>query len=131
MGSVEPCILVVDDDRDLRESVIDALKDEGYPAVGKADGASALEYLKGTPSTCLILLDWNMAPMNGPQFIEALQRASIPIPPVVLFTADARHESLGGISAVGLLKKPVRLEELYRFAKAHCGHTQRVDRALG
>jgi CheY-like chemotaxis protein len=116
------CILVVDDDDDIREAVVEILRDEGYEALGKADGASALETLRGDPRVRLVLLDWNMAPMNGLELVQALEKAKVPIPPLVVFTADAQKDKISQVGAVGFLKKPVPLDELYRFAAAYCQH---------
>ena len=132
MSSREPCVLVVDDDRDLCDSVVEALGDQGYSAVAKSDGASAIEYLKTHSSIGLILLDWHMAPMNGPELIEALEQASIPIPAVVLFTADSTQPTPAALRAVGQLTKPVNLPALYRFAQTYCGRSTRgVSQARG
>jgi len=38
-------ILVVDDDDDIRETIVDALSDEGFDAVGASDGADALRIM--------------------------------------------------------------------------------------
>ena len=39
-------ILVVEDDRDIRETLTDALEDEGYHVVSAFDGLDALEHLR-------------------------------------------------------------------------------------
>jgi CheY-like chemotaxis protein len=117
------CILVVDDDDDIREAVVEILRDEGYAAEGKADGASALELLRDDDRDVkLVLLDWNMAPMSGLELVQALERANVKIPPLVVFTADAPKDKMARVGAVGFLKKPVPLDELYSYAAAYCRH---------
>ena len=39
-------VLVVDDDRDLRDALCGALEESGFSAVGVSDGRAALQYLK-------------------------------------------------------------------------------------
>jgi CheY-like chemotaxis protein len=129
MSSTEgnSCILVVDDDADIRDAVVEALNDEGYSAVARGDGASALAYLKEHPDPALVLLDWNMAPMNGLSFVQELRRQGSPVPPIVLFSADARTEKVEWAGAVGFLKKPVPIDELYAYAQRYCGRPPRLN----
>jgi CheY-like chemotaxis protein len=126
-------ILVIDDDADIRDAVVEALSDEGYPAVARADGLSALAYLREHPYPSLVLLDWNMAPMNGMRFVEELRRQNRPLPPIVLFTADAHTEKAGQAGAVGFLKKPVPIDQLYAYAARYCrreSHLSGEDRLV-
>ena len=59
-------ILVVDDDRDIRETIVDALEGEGYDVISAVDGVDALERLRSEEqSPSLILLDLMMPRMNG------------------------------------------------------------------
>ncbi len=117
-------ILIVDDDEDIREALRDTLEDEGHPAVAVGDGPSALHWLKqGAAPPCLILLDWNMAPMNGAQVLEAIRAdPALAALPVVLVTADVRIEEKSRAAGLnGALKKPVDLETLFQVIRRHCG----------
>ncbi len=108
-------VLIVDDDDDLREALRDTLVDEGYGAAEARDGATTLEYLQAHPLTPLVLLDWNMTPMNGRQIMdELLRRPDLAHIPVVVLTADARVEKQAtGQGFIGCLKKPVALDALF------------------
>jgi two-component system response regulator FlrC len=116
-------VLVVDDDTDMREAVRDTLLEEGYETHVAADGLEALAYLRAHPVPPLILLDWNMAPMNGARFMEELgSDAALASIPVVLLTADihaAAHAGRRGF--VGCLTKPVDLDVLFALVGRHCG----------
>jgi CheY-like chemotaxis protein len=116
-------VLVVDDDPDIREALRDTLESEGYDAVGVTDGREALEYLRAKPTPPVILLDWNMAPMNGPEFMaEAAKDPVLSRIPVVLLTADARaSEKSRSNGFVGYLMKPVDLDALFTFVGRYCG----------
>src|SRR5687767_2283771 len=107
-------VLVVDDDVDIRDALRDVLHDEGYETAEASDGTAALEYLQNNPVPPLILLDWNMAPMNGPQFMEAFVKLpAFARVPVVLLTADARVEEKAKQGRFAAhLKKPVQLDAL-------------------
>jgi CheY-like chemotaxis protein len=108
-------VLVVDDDFDIRDSLADVLRDEGYGVEVAADGEEALAQLRRmSPPPGLILLDWMMPRCDGEQF-RAQQKidpelASIP---VVLLTADARlPEKRALLDVDDYLAKPVDLDLL-------------------
>lgn len=117
------CILVVEDDADIRDSLVEALQSEGYEASGTEDGDAALRLLRsGAKRPALILLDIMMPRMDGVAFCEALRAdtafASIP---VVVISADAHLANRATqMRAAGFLRKPVRLADLFatvaRFA---------------
>jgi CheY-like chemotaxis protein len=116
-------VLVVDDDADVREAVRDTLSEEGYETHVAAGGQEALEYLRAHPLPPLILLDWNMAPMNGDTFMTELGGDSVlSAIPVVLLTADARAAADASRRGfVGCLTKPVDLDVLFALVGRHCG----------
>ena len=115
-------ILIIDDDRDIRESLRDTLADEGYATAEASDGGAGLAYLREHDAS-LILLDWNMAPIDAPAFMAGLatiERARET--PVVLLTADSRISSRDrpdGFAAA--LKKPVNLVKLFELVRLYCG----------
>ncbi len=116
-------VLVVDDDADMREALKDTLASEGYSTAQAGDGEAALTYLRDNPLPSLILLDWNMAPMNGPQFMTqlALEDAALSAVPVVLVTADARgSEKALSHPFIGHLSKPVSLDALFDIVGRYC-----------
>src|SRR5690349_37218 len=81
-------ILVVDDNRTVREALVTLLEARGFAARGVGNGREALEALRAGFGACLILLDLTMPIMDGWKFRE-LQRqdprlAGIPV--VVLTT---------------------------------------------
>ncbi len=113
-------VLVVDDDADLREALRDALGDEGYDVAEARDGSSALEYLRSHEKPSLILLDWNMAPMNGARFLAEMQGdAALAHVPVLVLTADGKagEKARGGF--VGRIEKPVDLMTLFEMIERH------------
>lgn len=113
-------VLVVDDDADIRDALCDVLQLEGVPVALARDGAEALQWLRTHPAPRLVLLDWNMGPMNGQQFMRALAGESFEKVPVVLLTADARVQEVARAHAfAGALKKPVKLDELFALLDRH------------
>jgi CheY-like chemotaxis protein len=109
----EKLVLVVDDDRTVRESLSGLLDMEGYSVLEAENGQTALDILKkGVYFPYLILLDLVMPIMDGRGFLKL--RAKDPmlrqIPVVVVSGEPPRGEQLGGIE--GYLQKPVRFDRL-------------------
>src|SRR5512138_118409 len=59
------CILIVEDDADLREALTASLENCGCCTAVAADGIDALERLQRCPRPCLILVDLNMPRLDG------------------------------------------------------------------
>jgi len=125
-------ILVVDDDVDVRETIAEALADEGFEVVVAENGLAALERLRGGVRPDVILLDIMMPVMDGWEF-RAAQRAEPAIAsiPVVIFTASGvSKETADELGAQGHLRKPLRFEELLRTVNRFAG-PERPDDAAG
>jgi CheY-like chemotaxis protein len=121
MCSMKAPVLVVDDDIDIREALRDTLEQEGYLVVEARDGAEALVYLTKYPPPALILLDWNMSPMNAPQFMEEFMKHPFSTIPVVLLTADTKVDDKAKQHRyVEYLKKPVQLDDLFAVIGRYC-----------
>jgi len=88
-------ILVVDDNPDLRETLVLLLGDRGLTVTTVASGREALAVLAGGGRPDLILLDLMMPEMNGWQFLERLRTdAALASIPVVVMTAHAATDPL-------------------------------------
>ena len=116
-------VLVADDDPDVREAIQDTLAAEGYETIVTSSGEEALAYVRRNPAPSLILLDWNMAPMNGAQFVAAIARdPALAAIPVVVLTADFRSSAkVEQGSVAGHLMKPVDLDRLFEVIGRYCG----------
>jgi len=78
-------ILVVEDDRDLREALCDTLQLAGYEALGMPDGPSALVLLQ-QKKVGLVITDVQMQPMDGHALLREI-KAHYPYLPVLVMTA--------------------------------------------
>jgi CheY-like chemotaxis protein len=117
-------ILVVEDDDDIRESLVEILEDEGYPVEGAKHGQDALERLRSAAVLpCVILLDLMMPVMDGLEFrAQQSLDPGLRDVPVVVITADARFaDKAATLHAAGALRKPVSLAELLEVAERFCG----------
>jgi CheY-like chemotaxis protein len=121
-GDERPSVVVVDDDEDIREVLVDLIRDEGWTAVGAENGKVALERLQQGEKACLILLDLMMPVMNGWQFCEASREDDrLKRIPVVVITASGLSD-VPGASAV--LQKPLAVEDVLSAVERVCGPPQ-------
>ncbi len=102
-------VLVVDDERDIREAVAAALRQEGYDVLDAPDGAEALRQLRAH-HPAVVLLDLMMPGMNGWEFWEAREREpELRGIPVIVISALGR---VSGVDAQAFLQKPFELDAL-------------------
>ena len=112
-------ILVVEDNKDLRELLCDALTGEGYRAFSSSDGDEALKRLDET-FVDLIIADIMMPNMDGLQLTKELRRAGIDTP-ILIVTARDDYETLQSgftLGADDYMVKPVNVNELLLRVKA-------------
>ena len=108
-------ILVVDDDPGIRELLELALNDEGYTVLVAGNGREALEHL-GRHQPALIILDWMMPRMNGPELARELQRRGLRsrIRLLLLTAAGSPTAKAAGMRADACLAKPFDLYDLLK-----------------
>jgi CheY-like chemotaxis protein len=114
-----PTVLVVDDDHDLRESVMELLDEHGYQAVGAVDGREALYLLHtSSPQPVAIILDLMLPVLDGLRFREEqLGDPVIAGIPVIVMTAHSRSPA-PLLRAAGFLHKPFPSRDLLEMLRA-------------
>ncbi len=125
MTTLQPSapILVVEDERLIRELLTEILEDEGYPVASASNGQEALTYLQRSRELPqLILLDLNMPIMSGWQFREQQQRdSSLRRIPVVVVSASTTSKQLpSSVHADGYLSKPIEYDTLIQTVERYC-----------
>jgi CheY-like chemotaxis protein len=119
---MKPLVLVVDDDRDIRDSLIEVLEEHGHPAVGAGNGLEALEVLRTRPAPCLILLDLMMPVMDGRQFRdEQLKHPAWAAIPVLVISAYGDVDAQARELALPHLRKPLGMRTLMAAVVQRCG----------
>lgn len=116
-------VLVVDDDHEIRETMIEVLEDNGCEVVGARDGLEALTQLRDPADRWgIVLLDLMMPNMDGRQFREEqLRDPQLSAIPVVLVSARTDVDSVAEeLQVVGHVTKPVRLADLVNLVRTHC-----------
>ena len=108
-----PPVLVVEDDREQRETLCAMLDFEGFDHAEAANGREALDYLENSRAPCVVLLDLDMPVMNGWDFrAKQLADERLSRIPVVVVTANDAGLSARFPGVVGFLWKPLRFEKL-------------------
>lgn len=81
--------LVVDDARAVRTILREMLGDLGFEVYEAADGCEAVARLRAEGEPDLILVDWNMPCLNGPDVVRALRtELAYTRVPVVMVTTE-------------------------------------------
>ena len=114
-----PRILVVDDDRAVRESLRRSLEFNGYTVALASDGAEALASIAGDAPDALVI-DVMMPRLDGIEATRALRTAGNDLPILVLTARDSVGDRVEGLDAGAddYLTKPFALEELLARLRA-------------
>jgi CheY-like chemotaxis protein len=116
-------ILVVDDDAEIRDTIIEVLQEAGYEAVGAADGVKALEQLRDPEDRwCVVLLDLMMPNMDGRAFrAEQMQDPAIsPIPVVIVSAMSDVEAAAQDLQVAAHVTKPIALAALIEIVDRFC-----------
>jgi DNA-binding response OmpR family regulator len=99
-------VLLVDDDKSVRESLTEVLVCEGYLVEQAANGEEALRCLD-LKRVDIVLLDLNMPRLNGWDTFEKIVERW-PLIPILIITARPNQLFMAASAgAAGLLEKPV------------------------
>jgi two-component system response regulator MprA len=113
-------VLVVDDERAVRDSLRRALELEGYDVELAADGEEALERLAQNGEPDAVVLDILMPKMDGLEVCRRLRREGHRLPVLMLTARDEVENRVGGLDAGAddYVTKPFALEELLARLRA-------------
>src|SRR5437762_1571473 len=105
-------VLLVEDDRSIRDALVGILEDEGYAVTAAENGRQALDLLRSNAAPDLIVLDLRMPVMDGWQFRAAQKtESSLAGIPVLAISADGSAKA-AAIDAAAYLRKPLSAEAL-------------------
>lgn len=106
-------VLVADDDRELREGLVDVLEHEGFSVLEAVDGPGALETILTAPRPCLVLLDLVLPRYSGLEVLARLEQERPERVRVFLMTGRTPAPELPPTSIVAdVLIKPFTLDAL-------------------
>ena len=122
MATVQSPVLVIDDHPDVRESLEELLRGEGYAVETAENGRDALAKLYAGLQPCLIILDLMMPVMDGFAFrqeqLNHPQFAHIPI--IACSAAELPHQAIAQLRVDACMQKPVDLAQMLALVNQHC-----------
>ena len=113
-------ILVVDDERAVRDSLRRALELEGYEIELAADGNEALSRLESSDEPDAVILDVLMPGVDGLEVCRRMRRAGSSLPVLMLTARTEVEDRVAGLDAGAddYVTKPFALEELLARIRA-------------
>lgn len=112
-------ILVVDDEKNLRESLVELIEIENFIADSASDGAEALLKIRANDYVC-ILLDIKMPKMDGLQVLARLREENLTKIPVIIISAFGESEQTieaMRLGAFDYITKPLDIDEITQTVK--------------
>ncbi len=114
-------ILIIDDEKDIRDLISDVLKDEGYMTRVASDSIEALDQIKKCQPTAVILDIWlGNGSRDGMDILDIIQ-SNHPYVPVIMIsgheTVDAAVSSIKK-GAFDFLAKPFQIQKLISTLEA-------------
>ena len=115
-------VLVVEDDADIRQTLVELLDEAGYVVAAISDGKPALTRLHTSKERLVVLLDLKLPRVDG---IEVLTRMRADprtkLVPVVVLTSSREDPDISRCYALGVnsyIVKPVAFEEFIKVVSS-------------
>ncbi|WP_434512022.1 response regulator [Desulfitobacterium sp. AusDCA] len=107
-------ILIVDDELTIRYMLQEFLREAGYRTKGAADGSECFKIAQAAEKPSLILLDYQMPGMTGPEVLSMLKKESTTQEiPVIMISGTENPDGIAmNYGAYAVLKKPLNLKAL-------------------
>lgn len=112
-------VLIVDDDASTRELLHIMFEGECDQVLEAPDGQAALDCLRASPVPLVVLLDWRMPGMDGPQVLNAIaadpyiaHRHAYILLTALRMTQSEISECLPGTVPVRVVTKPFDIDDV-------------------
>lgn len=111
MDAEKKKILLVEDDRGIRNAVSSALERHGYDVINAQDGMEALDKVSGAD---VVLLDIFLPKITGDQFLKEIRGRGNLVPVIVMSAMPTDHaiECLKEFKVVNYVAKPFKMKDL-------------------
>ena len=108
-------ILLLEDDEDLRESILEVLEESGYDVVAAGNGEEALEQFRG-PAVELAIFDVKLPGVDGLEVLSEIKAQNPELLSIVITGYATEQDTIRALRlGVGdYLQKPFSLESLDR-----------------
>ena len=124
-------ILIVEDEAKLAQFIKLELEYEGYQVTVARDGLTGLANARAM-NLDLILLDWMLPGISGPEICRRLRSTGDKVPIILLTAKDEVRDRVTGLDAGAddYIIKPFSIEELLARVRANLRRTQEEDTDL-
>jgi len=115
-------ILIVEDDRDLRESLATALRDEGYHAIAAQDADEAIASVKAHKVN-IVFMDICLPGMNGVEVYKAIKKIQ-PTATTVMMTGFFVQDLVNAAISAGaydIIYKPFTMDDILKVIRKITG----------
>jgi two-component system response regulator MprA len=115
---MDPHVVVVEDDLELRSLVTRGLREEGFRVTSAGSAADVLDLVPSAPPDAMVV-DIGLPDADGRDVVQALRAQGLTTPVIFLTARDALTDRLSGFAAGGddYLTKPFAFAEL--VARVH------------
>jgi CheY-like chemotaxis protein len=127
LGRTRPYqVLLVEDDKEMREMVAQILRRNGFHVIEACDGVEALDHLgeaildeEFDRTLDLLLTDQRMPGFQGLELIDFARCAGIEVPAILVtaFADDATHARARALGGTSVLDKPFEMSDLVMLAR--------------
>lgn len=120
-------ILIVDDEKALRQAIAQILRSEGYEVVEAADGEQGLKLLQDAATRPdLVFLDLKMPKTQGMTVLKQLDQKLFDLPVIVMTAYGTSRTAIEAmqLGAYDYLTKPFDLDELVNLTAKALAHHQ-------
>ena len=126
-----PKVLVVEDDRDLQESLKELLGQEGFFVKTASDGVEAIKAINNGEFD-LVILDLGLPVMSGESVVMEIRKKQPDLPVIMLTARNTTPDVIRGLNlgADDYVTKPFVADELIARAKARLRTNQNGEQRL-
>jgi CheY-like chemotaxis protein len=118
-------VLVVEDDRDIREVLCELLEMEGYIVHTAVNGRDGLDRVAQIHDLDLVIVDYRMPYMDGYEFrLAQLQDARLAHIPTILMSADSYFAPKITKSFTAFLAKPLCMDDVLEVVARYTAEMQ-------
>lgn len=130
MSNIDPPNILIAEDNDVsRDLMVGILRNAGYNIIPARNGNDAIARVQEDTPIALALVDINMAPKGGFEFIKFMVASEIKIPSVII-TGDNSSDILTEASALGVVQvfqKPVEPDRLIKTVERVLARYSKTD----
>lgn len=125
-------ILVIEDDRTLREALRYNLVADGYEVVAVEDGGDGLVMMR-QEGPDVVVLDLMLPSLNGIEVCKAIRRDGSIVPIIMLTARDSEIDRIGGLEsgADDYVTKPFSMREFLARVAAQIRRMEMLSTVLG